>query len=315
MSKKENRVAILQYLGIITLTVVSLYYINELFSSQISTLFNAMSAIIFPLAVALFISYLLAPIVKIIDKKIQKRWLSVVIVFILLIIILGLFIGFVGNLIYTQALVFISHDWTSIIDYMQTFTDRSEVLQDMYASISEYINFDTVSPIVINVFSLFKSLTGIVISIVLIPVFLFFILHDKQKIFEGFLVVLPKKYQENVKELGKRSNLVIEKYFNGRFISMFIMSIFFTIIFFIFGLGERSIFFGFTLGFLDIIPYIGGFIGLLLPVLYSFTVPDELMFNEYTFIAIIIAHFIGQCLQGSIIQPWSMGREVNLHPL
>jgi len=315
MSKKEKRMTLLQNLGILTLTLISLYYINLLFGSQISSLINAATAIILPLAIALFISYLLAPIVKLIDKKIQIRWLSIVIVFFFLLVILALFIAFVGNMIYDQAVIFIYKDWSTIIVYIQDFADRSDALKDFYDSISEYIAFDEVSPIIINVFNLFKSLTAIVLTIVLTPVFLFFILQDKQKIFEGFLVVLPKKYQKDVKELGKRSNEVIEKYFNGRFISMLIMSVFFTIIFFIFGLGERSIFFGFTLGFLDIIPYIGGFIGLAIPVLYSFTVPDELLFHEYTFIALIIANFIGQGLQGSIIQPWIMGREVNLHPL
>jgi len=315
MSKKEKRITLLQNLGILTLALISLYYINELFSSQISSLVNAATVIILPLAIALFISYLLAPIVKLIDKKINRRWLSIVIVFISILIIMALFIAFIGNLIYDQAVIFIYKDWSVIITYIQDFADKSDALRDFYDSISKYIAFDEVSPIIINVFNLFKSLTSIILTLVLTPVFLFFILHDKQKIFEGFLVVLPKKYQKDVKALGKRSNEVIEKYFNGRFISMLIMSIFFTIIFFIFGLGERSIFFGFTLGFLDIIPYIGGFIGLLIPVLYSFTVPDELLFNEYTFIALIIANFIGQFLQGSIIQPWIMGREVNLHPL
>ena len=33
MSKKENRIIILQNLGILTLALISLYYINELFGS------------------------------------------------------------------------------------------------------------------------------------------------------------------------------------------------------------------------------------------------------------------------------------------
>jgi len=174
---------------------------------------------------------------------------------------------------------------------------------------------NSVSPVIINVVHIFKSMVSIVISIVLVPVFLFFILTDKEKIFEGFLVVIPKKHQKHVRELGIRSNEVIEKYFNGRFISMFIMSIFFTTIFFILGFRERSIFFGFTLGFLDIVPYIGGFIGMLIPLLYSLTVPTELLFGEWTWLIIIGVNLVGQGLQGGIIQPWIMGREVSLHPL
>lgn len=315
MKNSEKRVALLQKLGIITLILISLYYLDSLFGSQISILFGAINAIVFPLVVALFISYLLAPIVKLIDKRVKKRWISVIIVFFLLLIIILLFIYFIGNLIYDQAVIFIQRDWENIIAYIQDFTAEYEILSDVYAAVSDYLNLASVTAITSNVVNIFRSIASLVISIVLVPVFLFFILNDKERIFEGLLVVVPRKHKKHIKELGIRSNKVIEKYFNGRFTSMFIMSIFFTIAFFILGLGERSIFFGFTLGFLDIVPYVGGFIGMLVPLLYSLTVPDTLMFGEWTFLAIVGVNVFGQGLQGGIIQPWIMGREVSLHPL
>jgi len=145
---------------------------------------------------------------------------------------------------------------------------------------------------------------------------LVFLLSDRNNIFKGLLWVLPKKYQADVVELGIRANDVTEKYFNGRFLSMLIMSIFFTIVFIIFGFGiDKAIFFGFTLGFLDLIPYIGGFIGIALPVLYSFTIADTVLFGQWAFIAIIIINIIAQFIQGNILQPYIMGKEVKLHPL
>jgi putative permease len=315
MKNSEKRVALLQKLGILALILISMKYLNELFATQLRTLFDAINAIVFPLGVALFISYLLAPVVKFVDKRVKKRWISVIIVFTIMLIIILIFIILIGNMIYDQAIIFISRDWDNIVAYIQNFTENNERLSDMYASISAYINLDTVSPVIINVVNVFKSVASVLISIVLIPVFLFFILNDKEKIFEGFLVVVPKKHQKHIRELGIRSNQVIEKYFNGRFTSMLIMSIFFTIVFFILGFRERSIFFGFTLGFLDIVPYVGGFIGMLIPLLYSLTVPGDLLFGEWTWLVIVGVNLVGQGLQGGIIQPWIMGREVSLHPL
>ena len=315
LKSSEKRVAVLQKLAILALILISMKYLNELFAPQLGVLFDAANAIIFPLAVALFISYLLAPIVKFIDKRVKKRWVSVIIVFTIVFVIVLLFIILIGNMIYGQAVIFISRDWENIVAYIQNFTDNNARLSEIYESISSYINLDSVSSVTINVVNIFRSVASVLISIVLIPVFLFFILNDKERIFEGFLVVVPKKHQKHIRELGIRSNEIIEKYFNGRFTSMLIMSIFFTIIFFILGFGERSIFFGFTLGFLDIVPYVGGFIGMMIPLLYSLTVPDALLFAEWTWLAIIAANFIGQGLQGGIIQPWIMGREVSLHPL
>ena len=86
--------------------------------------------------------------------------------------------------------------------------------------------------------------------------------------------------------------------------------------FFAFGFSfGRAIFFGFVLGFLDIIPYIGSFIGLLLPVLYSFTVQDTLWLGEWTFVGLIVVNGVLQGFQGNILQPYIMGKEVNMHPL
>ena len=179
MKKSEKRVVLLQRLGIITLILISLKYIDELFGAQVDQLFGAINAIVFPLGVALFISYLLAPIVKLIDKKIKRRWLSVIIVFILLFLIIIVFIVLIGNMIYDQAVIFISRDWNSIIEYIENFTENNERLSEVYQSVSAYINFDTVSPVILNVVNIFRSIASVLISIVLIPVFLFFILNDK----------------------------------------------------------------------------------------------------------------------------------------
>lgn len=315
--KNEKRIKILQILGIITLTLLSLKYLNDLFGSQFNILFSAINTIIFPLGVALFISYLLSPIVNFIEKrlKVPYKWLSIGIVFIFMGLAFSLFVYLIGDLIYTQAVIFFSNDWEDITIWVEGLIEDNVELTALYSNIKEYLTFDNLSPFFFNVVGILKGITGLLVSIVLIPVFLFFLLHDKTKIFEGIISVIPKKNQYHIRELGKRADVVIEKYFNGKFIMMFLMSITFTIIFYVLGFGIRSFFFGFFLGFLDIVPYVGGFVGMLFPILYSFTITDELMFEEYTFIAIIVANFIGQFVQGNILQPIIMGREVNLHPL
>lgn len=317
MKNRDKKISVLLNLAIITLILMSLNFINDLFGEHIDVLFGAISSILFPLVVALFISYLLAPLVKILEKrfKVPRRWMSVIIVFIGVFIAGVIFSYFIGDLIYTQAVIFIDKDWDKIVIFVTDLIENNQSFTDFIDYLGTFLNVGTVSPIIINLFSIFKSITAIILTIVLVPVFLFFIMTDKARIFEGFLILVPKKYRAHATELGHRSNVVIEKYFNGRFLTMFIMSIFFTVVFFILGFEERSIFFGFTLGFLDIIPYVGGFVGMLLPLLYSLTVSEGLMFEEWTWLAIVIINTFGQLVQGNILQPIIMGKEVNLHPL
>jgi putative permease len=315
---KENRIKTLHYLGIITLTIISLYYINQLFSDQISLLKSAINAIVLPFGIALFISYLLAPIINFLETKmkIKKRWMSIVIVFFIVLVVTALFLYIIGRIIYTQAAVFIENDWDNIVAWINNLVETNEIFGNVYEYVQNNLNIGNASPILVNIVNILRSITGLIVVIVLIPVFLFFLLQDKQTIFLGIVSTLPNKYQPHVKELGKRANEVIQKYFNGRFISMFIMSILFSIMFYAFGFSlDRSLFFGFVLGFLDIIPYVGAFIGLLLPILNSFTLTDELYLGEYTFIGLILANVVLQGFQGNILQPYIMGKEVNLHPL
>ena len=315
--KKEKRIRVLHILGIIALTLLSLKYLNDLFGHQITILLSAINTIIFPLGVALFISYLLSPIVEFFDKKLKVpyRWMSISIVFIIMGLAFSLFVYLIGDLIYSQAVEFFSNDWESISDYIDDLIQDNAELQTAFDKVKDYLSFDNLSPIFFNVVGILRGITGLVVSVVLIPVFLFFLLNDKTKIFEGIISVVPKKKQFHIRELGKRADNVIEKYFNGKFIMMFMMSVGFTILFYVLGFGIRSFFFGFFLGFLDIIPYVGGFIGMLFPILYSFTVIDTLMFEQYTFAVIIISNLIAQFVQGNLLQPIIMGREVNLHPL
>jgi putative permease len=315
---EAKRKKLLQNMGIITLILISLYFTNELFHKQIEIFKTAVNAILLPFGIALFLSYLLQPLVTLLENKIKIRnkLLNVIIVFTIVFFVTILFLVFVGITVYEQAVSFFENDWDTIRVFTTNFIEQNQYLKDLQTQIGSIITFDNASPVIFNVVNVVRGLTSIIVVIVLIPVFLFFLLKEKENIFKGILSVIPKKYVKDIKELGVRANIVIQKYFNGRFLSMFIMSIIFTIMFFIFGFSfERSLFFGFTLGFLDIIPYIGGFIGILLPILYSFTVQDSLLFDQWTFIALIISNLILQGFQGNILQPYIMGKEVNLHPL
>ncbi len=315
---KEKRLKTLQNVGIITLVLISMYYINELFGSQITVFRAAVNTIVVPFGIALFLSYLLQPLVTLLEKrfKIKYRIVTILIVFIVVIVAMSGFLYFVGIIIYDQGVSFINNDLDNIIVWFNELIANNPEIEEGYNTIVDLINFENATPVIFNAVNIIRSIGGIVVIIVLIPVFLFFLLKEKHTVFTGIVSVIPKKYQVHVKELGTRANDVIQKYFSGRFLSMFIMSIILTIMFLLFGFNfGRSIFFGFVLGFLDIIPYIGGFIGLLLPILYSFTIASSLPLGSWTFIGLIGANAILQAFQGNVLQPYIMGKEVNLHPL
>jgi putative permease len=315
---EAKRKKTLMNLGILTLSLVSLYYIDELFQTQLLVFRAAVNSIVLPFGIALFISYLVEPVMRLFEKhlKIKNKMVNVILVLVIMAIIGAGFLYYVGAIIYEQAVDFFENDWEGIVEWFNTTIEENETFQSTYESINDFVSFNNATPIIFNLMNVFRGIGSFVIIIVLIPVFLFFLLKEKETVFQGIVSILPRKYKTHVAELGKRSNVVIQKYFNGRFLVMLVLSVAFTIMFMVFGFDfQRSLFFGFVLGFLDIVPYIGGFIGLLLPILYSFTVSSELLMGQWTFLGLIAVNGVIQLLASNILQPIIMGKEVNLHPL
>ena len=317
MLSKEKRLSLAINLGIVVLSLTILLLVREIFGRAIGLIMTAFIAILLPFSIALFLSYLIAPIFKLLEKHLRQRnrLINIVIVFAAMLVLLVLFGRFAGLLIYEQGIAFIENDWPRVVDYFDNLFTEDAPFASIYRWIVANVRISETEKISLNLIAIFQSITLVIITIVLVPVFLFFLLHDRKRIFTSLIIFIPKKWRLHTIELTKRANRVVEEYFNGRFITMFVMAIAFTIVFFILGFRERSVLFGFMLGFFDIVPYVGPFIAIILPVLYSLTETETLMFGSYAPLAILVINIIGQMIQNNVAQPLIMGRETKIHPL
>jgi len=158
------------------------------------------------------------------------------------------------------------------------------------------------------------------------PVFLFFFLREGENIFLGFVKVIPKKWhKDDLEIIMKLANSSSEKYIRGKLISIFALFLFFGTGFAItlVVLGELpvmtailyGVLFGAIIALLDLIPYIGPTIGILLPVFFVLVLTG---FTERFIIftaVLLIINLLGQNLQKIFIEPIIMSKEVDVHPL
>lgn len=316
MKEYPKAVRNLIYLSYVALFLVIMLLIRMLMGDLVNRFWQAATSIILPFSIALFISYLLAPIFQLLEKKFKQpnRLINTFIVFGGVGALIFFFVRYAGSLIYEQGLNFVQEDWPVVQQAILDFVNSRPFFSDLYERLTEMLTWESVRELELDLFAVFHSVTNIIITIVLVPVFLFFILNDRTRIYESIIMLFPKKVRPHAIELLKRANTVITQYFNGRFITMFVMAIAFTIMFFVLGFRERSLLFGFMLGFFDIVPYVGPFIAMILPVLYSLT-DDTLMFGNYAPLAIAIAVGVGQMIQNNVAQPLIMGKETKIHPL
>lgn len=312
-------------MAFVVLILLIMFLCKLVFPQTILTVSNAVKIVVIPGLIALFISYLISPICILFEQKCKfNKNISVIltmIITVIFIISLLLFVFiFLGNIFYDlivnnydQIEVFLSQYLpTDVLSSLDKFTE--ELMTLIYN-----MNVDDIKDILGVTFGIIisgiSSFTNFIMICILVPIFLYFLLYDKEQIFNGISKVIPKKYREEFTVVGSKSNEVIEKFFKGRIFSMSIMSIVFTVFFYLVGMGEYSILFGFLLGFLDIVPYIGPLIGVLLPVVYSVSIAADLQFGYYTVLIIIVVNAILQFVQQNILQPKIMGKEIEIHPL
>jgi putative permease len=174
-----------------------------------------------------------------------------------------------------------------------------------------------------------NSVVGIIywlIVIIMMPVFLFFFLKEGDTIAKSIISFIPKKFhREDFDVMFQLAHVSTEKYMRGKIISIGFLAGFFSVSFTIALLFFTPIsiisailyglLFGSIIAILDLVPYIGPGIGIILPLLFilisSANFTQFLIFG-LVFIAIDI---IGQNLQKMLIEPMVMSKEIEIHPL
>jgi predicted PurR-regulated permease PerM len=101
---------------------------------------------------------------------------------------------------------------------------------------------------------------------------------------------------------------IVRSYIYGLFLLTFVSAIMNYIVFLIFGL-EFALFFAIFLAVLNLIPFIGNPIGLLVIFLFA-VITNETMLTP---VLILVALFIANFLQDNIVRPWLMGDKMKLN--
>lgn len=150
---------------------------------------------------------------------------------------------------------------------------------------------------------------GSLSGVLLVVVFVFFFLLYR----DHFVNVILKIYRDSETELVQSRVVKLRKllitYIVGVVKVMGILMVLNLIAFTSLGI-KHAIFFAVIGAILNIIPYVGPFIGALLPMVYSFLTKDSLFYP----IAVIVCNQIIQFIEGNILTPKIVGGNVNLNP-
>lgn len=273
--------------------------------------------ILAPFLIALVIAYLLEWFVQKLTKLKLSRTLStsiVVLLFIGITLLIG--IGVLPTLfrqsinLLKEAPAMLSHLSDQVKRLPEIYPDLVDVslVETILSQVQDRI-LNSSANIVSFSFSSLMSLAVIAVYAVLVPILIFFMLKDKDK-----LLVTSKRFLPNNRSLANQvwlqMNEQISNYIRGKVIHILIVGSVAFIVFVVMGL-NYALLLGVLVGFSVLIPYIGAF-AVTLPVL--FVALFQWGFSpECAYI--IVAYTIIQVLDGNVLTPLLFSEAMNLHPI
>lgn len=309
------------------LIVATLIWVCTKVSFIFSPVGTFVSTLFIPIIISGFLYYLLNPVVKFLMKiKIKKfkvsRTLAVAVIFILLAVILVAMIGYLiprllnqlGQLVinipgYAKAVSDSSADTFNHLNKYAWFKeiDFGSYLNQFENSMGTYFQ-----SIATNLTNSIGSMIGVVTSVTIValtvPVMLFYMLKDGQKLVPTLKKIVPEKHGDEVVELIGRMGDTISAYIGGQAIECLFVGVFTAIGYTIIGM-PYILLLGVVAGIANIIPYIGPYIGIFPALIIAVTQSTQMV------IFVVIVVLIVQQIDGNFVYPNVIGKSLNIHPL
>lgn len=266
--------------------------------------------VLIPIAFAAFFAMLFTGMSNKLEKKgIKRIWTTLLSVLILIIITLG-----IGALVYMQSKK-LAEEFPAIEKKSQEFMKQAQEYISTKLNIpqqkqDELINKQvesagsSVKGIVKDVFA---GAAGILGSSVIVLIFMFLFLLQREKYESFFIQLCTDTEPDEAKKLIQKISKVAQSYLTGRALSILIFTALFTIGFLIVGL-KNAFLLAFIAALLTIVPYVGSIVGGLFPFAVALVTEDS---NQVAIGALAVVVII-QGIDNYFIEPYVIGGEVNI---
>lgn len=293
-------------IAIIVFVIIAFIFIRKPF-------FNVIN----PFVYALIVSYLLNPLVKLIEKQKIKRIYAILLVFIIIFgVVFGILITFIPSLsndisVFIKELPDITERFVTFIEGLQNIN-----IPFINENIREFFNFDNEVERITNylrrafgdIMDVLISSTGTFLDLIMTPIITFYFLKDKDKIIGFFTKGIKGSKLDEIKEIGRDIDKVLGGFIKGQLTVAIFVGI-------LTGIGCRiigipySLTIGLVAGITNIIPYFGPWIGGIMPVVLG------LMEKPILALWVVVLIVVIQQIEASVISPQIMSHSVGLHPV
>ena len=277
------------------------------------------------LVIASIITLISRPIVKFLCEKLKfKITVASVVAILLLIIIITGIISLLIPLVLEQGKNLSLLNVNAFQNKINTlYSEFSTYLQSYNIIISEStfdikgLTKNTVEAIPALLNSIGSILGSITIGILSVLFITFFLLKDGEYFEKIFILLFPSRLKKRIEKSLIDVKSLLSRYFLGLLLQISILFTLYTSILLIFGVKDAVVI-AFLCAILNLIPYIGPLIGI---VLMSFLTMTSYLGEDFSSIVIpktiyvIIGYIIAQLVDNFISQPYIFSNSVKSHPL
>jgi len=269
--------------------------------------------IIVPFLYATIIAVLLNPLVNFLTRRKVKRMVAITIA-----VLLGiLFTLGIIYLITSQLKMFQSTFPKLELKFTQMINDGAHWVSARFNVSPEKVNawlVKTKTELLSNGNSLLGetllTISGMLIIVFLIPVYIFMILYYKPLLLEFIRMLFDKAHKQKVEEVLLQTKTIIQSYLNGLLIEAFIVASLNSIALLVLGI-DYAILLGIIGALLNVIPFIGGILSVALPITIALATKDSASYS----ILVLVMYMVIQFFDNHYITPKIVASKVKVNAL
>lgn len=297
--------------------VLIIYYATKI-SFVFQPLFVLFSTLFIPVLSAGFLFYLLNPLINVMQKLKIKRSYAIILVMFLFLSGATIFIIKTFPILMNQLSDLVANSpailsdievQTKDIALLSPFNnvDLDETLNQLNLSLDAFSK-TILSSFTTSISSIVGAIANLTIVLITVPIVLFYMFHDGEKLQLAVTHLFPTRYQKHVFELLHQTNLVITAYISGKGLASIVVAVLIYFGFLIIGL-PYTLLLAIVNGFTNLIPYIGPFIGAVPAILVALTI------SPTTALLVALIVLVVQQLDANFLTPKFVGKSLAIHPL
>lgn len=281
------------------------------------------SVVITPLIISLFLYYMLSPIFRLLMKVKIHKWkmtrgiASLIVVLAMILIVVGGVSALIPSVMneLNQVIHWLPQAAKESQKMIQEISEHPWVrklhLSTYYSQINDQVSKYTqhiITGITASAGTIIGTITSTIIVAITVPVMLFYMFKDGNRLVPSVQKLFPKSSQAEVGELLQKMSKTLSAYISGQAIECLFVAVATSIGYLIIG-QPLAVVLGVVAGMANIIPYVGPYIGITPSLMVSIAVaPEKILW-------VIIVVVIVQQIDGNIIYPNIIGKTLQIHPL